>query len=119
MRSGTFTDEFLDERIDAQPYQRSYFKLNANRVVLLEQERKIVQRGYGDANDYDDLLHLAHTINEEQLRECVSALSARPSRARRSRFVVVENPDITHWLVESSAASRSSALGIKLEPIGS
>src|SRR5207249_3167731 len=65
--------DFLDRRIDVREYQRSYFDLSKKRFTATSEKDKILQQACGDADDFDDTVHLAYTINEEQLRECVSA----------------------------------------------
>ena len=64
--------DFLDRRIDVQQYQRGYVELNAKRIIVSDEERKILQQAYGDTDDFDDVVQLNYTINEEQLRERVS-----------------------------------------------
>ena len=68
--------DFLDGRIDVQQYTRSYFELNTKRIILSEEKGKMLEQGYG-ADDFDDLVHLAQAIDEEQLRDRVSASLAR------------------------------------------
>jgi len=65
--------DFLDRHIDVRQYQRSYFDLSKKRFIVTDEEDKILQQAYGDADDFDDVVHLEYTINEEQLRERVSA----------------------------------------------
>lgn len=65
--------DFVDRRIDVHKYQRSYFELNTKRIIVSDEESKILQQAYGDADDFDDAVHLDYTINEEQLRGRVSA----------------------------------------------
>jgi hypothetical protein len=65
--------DFLDKRIDVHQYKRGYFDLNAKRIIVSDDEDKILQQAYGDADDFDDVVHLEYTIDEEQLRERVSA----------------------------------------------
>ena len=65
--------DFLDRRIDVRQYQRTYFDLSTKRFIVTDEEDKILQQAYGDADDFDDVVHLEYTINEEQLRERVSA----------------------------------------------
>jgi hypothetical protein len=64
--------DFLDRRIDVRQYTRSYFDLSKKRFVATPEEDKILQQAYGDADDFDDVVHLEYTINEEQLRGRVS-----------------------------------------------
>ena len=64
--------DFLDRRIDVRRYQRSYCDLSTKRFVATPEEDKILQQAYGDADDFDDEVHLEYTIDEEQLRNRVS-----------------------------------------------
>jgi hypothetical protein len=64
--------DFLAKRIDAYQYRRDYFDLMKNRVVLTDEENKILEQAYGDADDFDDVVHLEYTIDDAQLRERVS-----------------------------------------------
>ena len=63
---------FLDRRIDVRQYQHSYFDLGKKRFSVTPEEDKILQQAYGDADDFDDVVHLDYTIDEEQLRTRVS-----------------------------------------------
>lgn len=65
--------DFLDKRIDVRQYQRSYFDLSTKRFIVTGEEDKILQQAYGDADDFDDVVHVEYTIGEEHLRERVSA----------------------------------------------
>jgi len=64
--------EFLGRRIDVRQYQQSYFDLSKKRFVATPEEDKILQQAYGDADDFDDVVHLEYTVDEEQLRSRVS-----------------------------------------------
>jgi hypothetical protein len=64
---------FLAKRIDVHQYRRSYFDLSKTRIVVSDDEDKILQQAYGDADDFDDVVHLEYTIDEAQLRERVSS----------------------------------------------
>ena len=64
--------DFLDRRIDVRQYQRSYVDLSTKRFVTTPEEDKILQQAYGDADDFDDVVHLEYTIDEEQLRNRAS-----------------------------------------------
>lgn len=64
--------DFLDRRIDVRQYQHSYFDLSKKRFTVTPEEDKILQQAYGDADDFDDVVHLEYTIDEEQLRSRVS-----------------------------------------------
>ncbi len=64
--------DFLGKRIDVHQYRRSYFDLSKMRMDMSDDEDKIIQEAYGDADDFDDVVHLEYTIDETQLRERVS-----------------------------------------------
>jgi hypothetical protein len=51
--------DFLDRRIDVRQYQGSYFDLSKKRFIVTEEEDEILQQAYGDADDFDDVVHLA------------------------------------------------------------
>ena len=45
---------FLDGRIDARQYTRSYFDLNKRRINIPNEEvSRITQQAFGDADDYE------------------------------------------------------------------
>lgn len=62
----------MDRRIDVRQYQHSYFDLSKKRFLATPEEDKILQQAYGDADDFDDVVHLEYTIDEDQLRSRVS-----------------------------------------------
>jgi hypothetical protein len=64
--------EFLGKRIDVHQYRRSYFDLSKKRFIVSDEEDKILQQAYGDADDFDEVVHLEYTINEVQLGERVT-----------------------------------------------
>ena len=41
--------------------------------VLSDEEDKIIQQAYGDADDFDDAVQLEYAIDEGRLRQWVSA----------------------------------------------
>jgi hypothetical protein len=57
---------------DARSYQRAFFALMKRRAVLSDDESRIVQQSYGDADDYDPAILLPHTIEEPELRKRVA-----------------------------------------------
>ena len=66
--------DFLENLIDVHQYCRSYFGFAKMRMgVLSDEEDKIIQQAYGDADDFDDAVQLEYTIDEGQLRQRVSA----------------------------------------------
>jgi hypothetical protein len=66
--------DFLGNLIDVHQYCRSYFGFAKMRMgILSDEEDKIIQQSYGDADDFDDALQLEYTIDESQLRQRVSA----------------------------------------------
>ena len=65
--------DFLDNLIDVHQYRRSYFGFALMRMgVLSDEEDQIIQRAYGDADDFDEVVQLEYTIDERQLRQRVS-----------------------------------------------
>jgi hypothetical protein len=64
--------DFLAGRIDVHQYCRRYFDLSKMRMDMSDDEDRIIQEAYGDADDFDDVVHLEYTIDEAQLRERVS-----------------------------------------------
>jgi Bacterial self-protective colicin-like immunity len=64
--------DYLDGRTDVRSYRQGYFALMKKRMVLNEEESRILQTAYGDADDYDPLIRLAHTIEEPELRKRVA-----------------------------------------------
>jgi hypothetical protein len=64
--------DFFDRRIRRAPISAPYFDLSKKRFVAIPEVDKILQQAYGDADDFDDVVHLEYTINEEQLRSRVS-----------------------------------------------
>jgi hypothetical protein len=75
------TDEgFLWQAHRRAPISAPYFDLSKKRFVAISEVDKILQQAYGDADDFDDVVHLEHTINEEQLRSRVSTSLERLKR---------------------------------------
>ena len=69
--------DFLACKISAMQYCRKYFSYSSKRLNILTDELdEIIQRAYGDADDYeeDPVLRKQDSawINEDQLREKVS-----------------------------------------------
>jgi uncharacterized protein YktA (UPF0223 family) len=63
---------FLDKKIDAGHYRGAYFALMKKRMILSEEESRILQTAYGDADAYDPKLKLQHTIDDYELNARVS-----------------------------------------------
>jgi Bacterial self-protective colicin-like immunity len=63
---------FIEMRISARNYRETYFTLMKRRMILSEEESRILQQAYGDADDYDPTMMLHHTIDELELRERVA-----------------------------------------------
>jgi len=61
----------LAGEIEAREYQSQYFELMKNRMTVTEDEFRILQMAYGDADDYDPSLRLEHTIEEPELKRRV------------------------------------------------
>jgi hypothetical protein len=72
--------DYLDGRIEARRYQEGIFTLMQSRARFTEEEFRILQIAYGDADDYDADVRLEYTILEPELRhriaESVEALIA-------------------------------------------
>jgi hypothetical protein len=67
--------DFLERRIDADQYARSYFKLTVKRVnIPNEKVNRITQQAYGDADDYepDIAIREPNWIGESELRDRVA-----------------------------------------------
>ncbi|MGA7062046.1 MAG: colicin immunity domain-containing protein [Candidatus Acidiferrales bacterium] len=66
--------DFLEDRLDASQYAKQYFALMVKRMTLTEEESRVLQRAYGDADDYeaDPAIELPNVLNEHQLRERVA-----------------------------------------------
>jgi hypothetical protein len=67
--------DFLDRRIDAHQYIRSYFELTVKRVNIPNEEvSRITQQAYGDADDYEPDITIRHPnwIGESELRDRVA-----------------------------------------------
>lgn len=64
--------DYLERRIDTSQYRERYFALTKKRVHIPNEDvDRIVQQAYGDADDYDPVVRLPHTIQEPELRERV------------------------------------------------
>jgi hypothetical protein len=66
--------DFLQGRLDARQYTQQYFALMKKRMTLTEEESRVLQRAYGDADDYepDAAIELPNLLTEHQLRERVA-----------------------------------------------
>ena len=66
--------DFLQGRLDAGQYAQQYFALMKKRMTLTEEESRVLQRAYGDADDYepDASIELPNLLSEHQLRERVA-----------------------------------------------
>ena len=66
--------DFLQDRLDARQYAQQYFALMVKRMTLTEEESRVLQRAYGDADDYEPnpAIELPNLLNERQLRERVA-----------------------------------------------
>ena len=77
-------EEYLSGSRDARSYQQGFFALMKKRAVLSEDESRIVQESYGDADDYDPGIRLPHTIEEPELKKRCRCREARHVRTRRA-----------------------------------
>lgn len=64
--------KFLDHHISVDDYRRSIVEMAKKRTLMSEGADIVVQRAYGDADDYDDVVQLPYTIGEAELRERVA-----------------------------------------------
>jgi hypothetical protein len=66
--------DFLEDRLDASQYTKQYFALMVKRMTLTEEESRVLQRAYGDADDYEPnpAIELPNLLSEHQLRERVA-----------------------------------------------
>jgi hypothetical protein len=103
--------DFLAKRTDVHQYCRSYFDLSKMRIDVSDDEDKILQEAYGDADDFDDVVHLEYTIDETQLRERVW-VHWRDSRHWGAQFPTLVDVIIASLIDESLAQSpRPAYLG--------
>jgi hypothetical protein len=65
-------DDFLESRVSTEEYRRRFFEMGKKRCVLSDEEDVVIQKAYGDADDYDEVVSLPCTINESELRERVA-----------------------------------------------
>ncbi len=64
---------YLEGRVNAAQYQNDYSELMTKRfIVPSEDVSKILQKAFGDADDYDPAVRLQHTIEEPELRRRVA-----------------------------------------------
>ncbi len=62
----------LNGCIAVDHYRKSYFALIKKRMTVTDDESRILQQAYGDADDYDAVVKLEYAIDEAQLRERVA-----------------------------------------------
>lgn len=63
---------YVENRIDVDTYRTSFFAMNSKRSLVSENASVIIQKAYGDADDYDRVVSLEYTIEELALRERVA-----------------------------------------------
>lgn len=99
-------ERLLQGRLDAGQYAQQYFALMAKRMTLTEEEDRILQRAYGDADDYepDTPIKLPNLINEQQLRERVAVVSQFECLA------VFRTERIVRYCVHAKASTRSESV---------
>ena len=61
-------EAYLADRIKVDEYRSTYFQLMKQRTNFSEDEFRILQPAYGDADDYDAVVRLEYTIEEPELR---------------------------------------------------
>jgi hypothetical protein len=64
--------DYLEGRTDVQFYRQTYFALMKKRMNLSEDESRILQHAYGDADDYDQKVRLPFTLEESELKKRVA-----------------------------------------------
>jgi len=62
---------YLEQRINVKTYQQEFFAMTKKRTLVSERADSIIQKAYGDADDYDPVLG-ARYVDETRLRELVS-----------------------------------------------
>jgi hypothetical protein len=65
-------DDFLESRVSTEEYRRRFFEMGKKPCVLSDETDVVIQKAYGDADDYDEVVSLPCTINESELRERVA-----------------------------------------------
>ncbi|WP_348261129.1 hypothetical protein P8935_15115 [Telmatobacter sp. DSM 110680] len=60
--------DYLKGSLSVHEYQRAMFDSSKKRWKLTEEQSRIVQTAYGDVDDFDSDVRLAHTIQEPALR---------------------------------------------------
>ena len=64
--------DFFEEKIDVRSYQMGIFALMKRRSRFTNDEYRIIQVAYGDADDFDPIVRLEYTILEPELRRRVA-----------------------------------------------
>ena len=62
---------YLEQRINAKTYQQEFFSMSKKRTLVSEQASSIIQKAYGDADDYDPSPSASY-LDETRLRELVN-----------------------------------------------
>jgi hypothetical protein len=60
--------DYLEGRTDVHAYRQNLFGSMTKRTNLNEEESRIVQQAYGDADDYDQAVSLTYTLDEPELK---------------------------------------------------
>jgi len=63
---------YLEGKIEVGSYQQGIFALMKKRAVLTLEEYDVIQTVFVDADDYDPVVRLEHTILEPELRRRVA-----------------------------------------------
>jgi hypothetical protein len=63
---------YVENRIDVDTYRTSFFAMSSKRSLVADNASVIIQKAYGDADDYDPVVRLAYTIEEPALKERVA-----------------------------------------------
>jgi hypothetical protein len=84
--------EYLEEKIDVDTYRHGVFALMKKRARLSDDEFRIIEVAFVDADDFDPVLRLEYTILEPELKRRV-ALSIKGLAALGSEvFLFDTNP---------------------------
>jgi hypothetical protein len=67
-----FMKEYLEGKIDAESYRQGFFKLMKKRARFTDDEFRLIQVAFLDADDYDPVVRLEYTILEPELRRRVA-----------------------------------------------
>jgi self-protective colicin-like immunity protein len=64
--------QFVERRLSVEEYRGRFWTMNKKRSLYSDHADVIIQRAFGDADDYDEVVHLPYTIDEAELRNRVA-----------------------------------------------